>query len=99
MTEGRVPGWAASFGMANQVGLGIGQTFVNPLHLWHESGSEVLFAPLCPAQAVPSNVVDDLWVSSWPAAAAAGHAVEYLGHPGCDCGLEGLTAAYNGAPG
>ena len=32
VTEGRVPGWAASFGMAHQVGLGIGQTFVNPLH-------------------------------------------------------------------
>ena len=68
MTEGWVPGWAASFGMANQVGLGIGQTFVNPLHLRHESGSEVSFAPLHPARAAPSNIVDNLWASSWPAA-------------------------------
>ena len=69
MTGGWVPGWAASFGMANQVGLGSGQTFVNPLHLRHESGSEVLFAPLCPARTALSNVGDDLWASSRPAAA------------------------------
>ena len=29
----------------------------------------------------------------------AGRAVEYLGHPGHDCGLEGSAAANNGAPG
>ena len=30
---------------------------------------------------------------------AAGHAIEYLGHPGCDCGLKGSAAANNGVPG
>ena len=30
---------------------------------------------------------------------AAGWAVEYLGHPGRYCGLEGSAAANNGAPG
>ena len=32
VAEGQVPGWAASFGTAYKVGLGMGQIFVNPLH-------------------------------------------------------------------
>ena len=41
VAESRVPGWAASFSTAHQVQLGLGQIFVNPLHYWHEAGSEV----------------------------------------------------------
>ena len=41
VAESRVPAWAASFSAMHQVGLVLGQTFVNPLHQWHEAGSEV----------------------------------------------------------
>ena len=68
MAESRVPGWAASFSTAHQVQLGLGQIFVNPLHYWHEAGSEVLFAPSNPAHAVPNSLVDEYWASFWPAA-------------------------------
>ena len=69
MTESWVPGWAASFGMADQVGLGIGQTFVNLLCQWHEAESEVLFLPSNPAHAMLSSIVDEFWASSRPVAA------------------------------
>ena len=55
--------------MVNQIGLGIGQTFLNPLHYRHEAGSEVLFAPSHPGCATPSSVVDDFWASSQRVAA------------------------------
>ena len=83
LTEGWVPGWAASFGMAKQVGLKIGQMFVNPLYLGHESGSEVSFAPLYPTRTMPSNIVDNFWASSWPVAVhCRPRAIECLGHLG-----------------
>ena len=62
--ESWVPGWAASFSMMHQVELGLGQTFVNSLHQWHEAGSEVLFAPSNPAYATPISLMDEYWASS-----------------------------------
>ena len=55
--------------------------------------------PSNPAHAMPNSVVDEYWASSQPAGCAAGHAVEYLGHLGCNSCPEGLAAAYNGVPG
>ena len=60
--ESQVLGWAASFGMAYQVGLGLGQVFINPLHQkGHEAGSEVLFALSNPAWAILISLVDKYW--------------------------------------
>ena len=55
VAESSVLGWAASFGMVHQLRFGLGQMFVNPLHQWHEAGSEVSF--------VPSNLVHTMSIS------------------------------------
>ena len=73
-SESWVPCWAASFSTAHQVGLALGQTFVNPLHQWHEAGSEVSFVPSNPAQTKLNSLVDEYWASSWLAVPAVGHA-------------------------
>ena len=66
MAEGRVPGWAASFSMVHQVGLGLSPTFFNPLYQRHEAGSEVLFAPSILVCAAPISLVDNYWATSCP---------------------------------
>ena len=69
VTESWVPGWAASFGTVYQIGLGLGQTFVNPLYQQHEAGNEVLFAPLNPAHAMLISLMDEYWAGFQPTTA------------------------------
>ena len=55
-------------GVMHQVGLGLGQMFVNPLHQWHEARSEVLFVPSNSAWAMLISLIDKHWACSQPTA-------------------------------